>query len=208
MNNFISNIKDLLASYETEIVQLKILMVNLKLRESNKDLLIKYSIPIFYSIWEGFFVKSLIEYINFINSSSISIDKIRNELLTHWLDKKINFGTPHNDFTRQMELVENIKMIFNSHIFHLNIEVDTKSNLNYKIANNILHRLCLNNLPKERDKELKKLLLFRNNIAHGECSIPINMDIIFEISAIVINCMYDLFILIEDGINNENFRRT
>jgi hypothetical protein len=207
MNDFVENIKELLEFYEAEISRLKMLMVNNRLRESDKELIVKYSIPVFYSIWEGFFVKSLIEYINFINSQSFSIDKIKDELLTHCLDKEIDFGVSYNDFNKKKIFFEKTRLFFSRPVFYLNAKIDTKSNLNYKTTNSFLNRLCLNNLPEERNKGLNKLLLYRNNIAHGECSIPINIDIILETSEIVINCMYDLFVVIEDGINNEKFKK-
>jgi hypothetical protein len=207
MNNFINNIRELLDSYESEVSQVKKLMVNIRLRESDKELIMKYSIPVFYSIWEGFFVKSLIEYINFINSMSVNIDKIKDELLTHCLDEKINLGASYSDFNKKKMFFEKIKLFFSNPVFYLNVRIDTNSNLNYKIANSFLNRICLNSLPEERKKELDKLLLYRNNIAHGECSVPINIDIVLKMSEIVINCMYDLFVVIEDGINNELFKK-
>jgi hypothetical protein len=207
MNNFVENIRELLDSCENEISRLKTLMVNVRLKGPDKELIVKYSIPIFYSIWEGFFVKSLIEYIKFINSQSVSVDKIKDELLTHCLDGQINLSTPYNDFNKKKEFFQKIRLFFNNSIFYLNVKTDTKSNLNYKNANSFLNKLCLNSLPEERRRELNRLLLYRNNIAHGECSIPVDINIIFEISEIVINCIYDLFVIIEDGINNEQFRK-
>jgi hypothetical protein len=207
MNNFVENIKELLDFYEDEISRLKMLMVNIRAKKTDKELIVKYSIPIFYSIWEGFFVKSLIEYINFINSLSITLDQIKAELLTHCMEGQINFDLTNSGFTKKMIFVEKIKLFFNGPAFYLNAKIDTKSNLNYKAANVFLNKLCLSSLPEERKTKLDKLVLYRNNIAHGECSVPTNIDIISEMSEIVINCMYDLFIIIEDGINNEYFRK-
>lgn len=208
MNNFISNISELILFYEAEISQLKKIAVNAKLEALERNLIIKYSIPILYSHWEGFFVKSLVEYVNFINSQSIGLGEVKDELLAHCLDEKVNIRNSRYDFGKMKQHALNIKSFFQQSRFYLSTRIDTKSNLNYKNANNILNRLCLNNLPVTREKGLSKLLMYRNNIAHGECSLPSNFDIINQMSEIVINSMYDLFILIEEGINNRQFIKT
>lgn len=207
MNNFINNINELLSSCITEISQFKKITVNMKINAIDRELIIKYAIPIFYSNWEGFFVKSLIEYINFINSLVLGLDEVKDEILAHCLNDKYDIGISRNDFEQLKKHALDIRYFFQQSYFSLNSRISTKSNLSYKVANGVLDRLCLNNLPIIRQNELNKLLLFRNNIAHGECTVPCDNDIINEMSNIVINCMYDLFLIIEEGINNELFKK-
>jgi hypothetical protein len=179
----------------------------MKINAIDRELIIKYAIPIFYSNWEGFFVKSLIEYINFINSLVLGLDEVKDEILAHCLNDKYDIGISRNDFEQLKKHALDIRYFFQQSYFSLNSRISTKSNLSYKVANGVLDRLCLNNLPIIRQNELNKLLLFRNNIAHGECTVPCDNDIINEMSNIVINCMYDLFLIIEEGINNELFKK-
>jgi hypothetical protein len=205
MNNYIINIQQLLYNYESEISQLKKIIVQLRTKSSDKEVISKYAIPAFYSMWEGFFVKSLVEFINYINSLSLNMSDLKGELLAHNLDANVNLQLERKGFSSIKNYSESIHKYFKEP-FSVKISILTDSNVNYKNANNMLGRLCLDKLPIEREKQLNKLLLFRNNIAHGECSVPFNDDVIDEISEIVVNCMYDIFLILENGVMTNSFK--
>lgn len=203
---YIVQVQEYISNSEFEISQLKKIISSLKNNPSNKLVITRYAIPALYSIWEGFFVKSLLEYINYINSLRLSIQDLKEELLAHNIDVNLILSNSRIGFVNIKKYATDIYSYISRPIF-INNKIITESNVNYKVANAMFERLCLNKLSEERKPQLNKLLMFRNNISHGECTVPENEEIINELSDIVINCIYDTFIIIEQGIKDQTFRK-
>lgn len=206
MNNYIQRIADDISNCEFEISQLKKIIAGLYNKPLDRQVIIRYATPALYSIWEGFFVRSLTEYINFINSLALSRDQIQDIIVAHNLEITLNLSVSRTNFDTIKAFSNDLQQHF-SNTFFINSKIITESNVNYKVANAMFTRLCLNTLDQKRNAELNKLLKYRNNIAHGECSIPVTDEVINELSIIVINCIYDTFLLINDGITNLTFRK-
>jgi hypothetical protein len=206
MNNFLNNIANILDDYLDEISQLQKIIVNFRISDNERRLIEKFTIPAFYSNWEGFFVKSLTEYINYINSLTLGMNEIRDELLAHNLDVIVDLKIERKKFDAIKKHARDIFLYFNNSLYIEN-KIITESNVNFKAANQMLDRLCLNQLPKELEHPLNKLLLFRNNISHGQFTVPINKNIINELANIVLDCMYNLYIIIEEGMRTNCFKK-
>lgn len=206
MNNHHSNILSLLETKEIELARLKKLVVSLKRRPDDRELIAKYSIPAFYAIWEGFFVGSLKEYIGYINAQSYTHNDIIDIIHAHNIDLYMNISHPREQIVAIENLYKKIHEYFNGQFFLCN-KIITKSNVNYDVSSNMLKRLSLCSLPSARRSELNKLLHFRNNISHGEGTVPFNDEVINELSTIVTNCMYDLVIVIEDGMTTGSYKK-
>lgn len=162
------------------------------LSESQRNVLIKYAIPIFYSLWEGFVTESFDIYAKEINSLQIQGNNICLQLLTHAIDTKFLLQNPRTDFEKKIQLVDEIRKSFDQ-VFELDTRVSTESNVNYKVINRILSRFNLNTLPEEPYKDgLDTLLFFRNKLSHGESTLVVNQEKINEMSQIVISSIHIL----------------
>jgi len=203
---FIDNINQFVSDSEAEIAKLKKILVKLRDKPEDRLLISKYSIPAFYSIWEGFFVKSLTQYIDYINSLKLENNDYQEILLAHNLDITFHLNDNRVAFEQKQKLSTELYLYYSSSII-INRKIITESNVNFKVANAMFKRLCLDELDESRKSELNKLLMYRNNIAHGECSLPIDNAIIDELSEIVINCIYDTKLIIEKGILSNSFKK-
>lgn len=203
---FIENIDQYVSESESEIAKLKKIILKLRDKSEDRLLISKYAIPAFYSIWEGFFVRSLTQYIDYINSLRLKIDEYKDVILAHNLDVTFNLNDNRISFEQKKKFSINLYDYYSNSIL-INRKILTEANVNFKVANTMFKRLCLDELDECRKNELNKLLMYRNNIAHGECSVPIDNTIIDELSETVINCIYDTKLIILKGINSNSFRK-
>ncbi|MCP4696577.1 MAG: hypothetical protein GY862_06980 [Gammaproteobacteria bacterium] len=96
----------------------------------------------------------------------------------------------------------------NASNFTVSSKFPTKSNVNLKVINNVLHRYSLKLLPGSPYKaQLNKLLKFRNNIAHGDNSIPVDRKNVIGFSLAINDLMVEIFLRIEEGYAKNTFRR-
>ncbi len=190
---------------EISIIRTIPLIGNLK--NYQNEVIIKYSTVAIYSLWEGFVVTSLGQYLREINKLGIDTEKIHPTLRAHDLDIKFEFDSVRTDFNKKVTMVNEIHNYF-SDIIILDVNIPTNSNVNFKRINIILNRL---NIPimdeKLHKKRLNKLVFLRNKIAHGENSIPICSGMIEELSFTVIDAMNDLTCNIIDAYENKSYLR-
>ena len=171
-------------------------------------MLIKYTVPSIYSLWEGFVKNSFELYAKEINKLNLSINDAHINIVTHTMSSydKLYLENPRMNFKSKKEFVEFYQ---NTASQPLNIpnKIPTKSNVDFDVINDILKRFNLEELPRSFDSDLKKLLTFRNSIAHGETSIPIKLDDITIFSQLVNDLMIELIIRLDEGYKNKTFRK-
>ena len=188
-----------------EISMIKTIPILYPFSNKQKETWQKHSIPIFYSLWEGFVVECFSHYSEEINSMELSKNDICLNLLTHSLDVELNLKNGRVEFNTQKQLVNTISTCFSKPIY-LKKRVPTGSNVNLKAINDILTRFNLDSLPENLyESKLNKLLKFRNSLAHGEFSIPITQESVDELSATVIECMHAVAAKILDGCKNRTY---
>lgn len=198
-----------------EIATLKMLPYHSYLSDNQKQILKKHTIPALYSLWEGFVKDAFTHYIKEINNLNIPLDKIAPELLTHSFEmhyiKNQNYlHEVPKDFKKSVEritvFINDFKESINKNITVIPFTLPTEANVNYEVITKILIRFNLEPLSKEPfEKNLNKLLRFRNNVAHGDFSIPVKNEIIDEFSQLVINLMSEILLRIIDGYENKTY---
>jgi hypothetical protein len=167
----------------------------------------KHTIPIFYSLWEGFVVEAFGIYAREINSLQLNKDQICLQLLTHSVDSKYKLRQGRTEFSNQIRFVQEVIQHFSDQI-EIPVEVPTESNVNWKVINSILTRFNLKQLPEHpHKKSLDRLLFFRNKLSHGENSIPIDQPLIDEMSNVVISSMHEVTDKIIDGFYTRSYLR-
>lgn len=177
--------------------------------DKQKEILEKYSVAAIYSIWEGFVTKSFSLYIREINSLNLTYDKINLSILTHDIFIKFDMtDEQRKHFENKCRFVNNI-FEYSKLPITLSPKIPTEANVNFKVINKILNHFHLEELPKNNfDGPLNKLLMYRNNIAHGECSIIVTKEIIQDFNLTVIDLMHEVTIRIIEGYSNKNFLNT
>lgn len=173
--------------------------------DQQKDVLKKHTIPIFYSLWEGFAVESFSIYTREINKLKLLKHQICISLLVHSIDIKYNLKSTRTDFEKQTTFIKDISTHLEGCI-EIPINVPTESNVNFKVINGLLRRFNLGTIPEDPyKKNLDKLLFFRNKLSHGEYSIPIDQPTIDEMSIIAISSMHELANKITEGFHNKSY---
>ncbi|MDP2097254.1 MAG: MAE_28990/MAE_18760 family HEPN-like nuclease [Methylobacter sp.] len=198
-----------------EIATLKFLPFHSNLSDEQKQILKKHTIPALYSLWEGFVKDAFTHYIKEINSLNITFDKIAPELLahsidTHYLRNNEYLNEMPKDFQKSIKRITNFVNHFKDDVARNMVVIPatfpTESNINYEVIRKIFIRFNLETLPKEPyEKNLNKLLWYRNSIAHGDFSIPIETQIIDDFSQLVIDLMSEVLLKIDDGYTNKTY---
>lgn len=170
------------------------------------EVLERYSVIAIYSIWEGFVVKSFNLYIREINNLNLTYKEINLNILTHDIFVKFDLTEEQRKhFKNKCHFVNNI-IEYSKLPVNISSKIPTESNVDFKVINKILTHFYLDELPEEKFKlRLEKLLYYRNNIAHGECSLPVTKELIQDFNATVINSMHEVTIRIIEGFNEKKY---
>lgn len=190
----------------SELASLKSIPLRYNLLAHHKDMIIKYTIPSIYSLWEGFVKNAFRKYIEEINSLNLSIHDIHINLLVHSLTSrdKLRLENPRNSFKSKKEFTEYYFNII-SQTFSISEIIPTKSNVTFEVINEILLLFNLELLPKKFENPLNKLLLFRNSIAHGEVRIPAKIKDIEFFTELLNDLMVEIILRIETGLTMKTF---
>lgn len=170
------------------------------------EVLERYSVVAIYSVWESFVVTGFNLYIREINSLNLTYKDLNLNILTH--DIFVKYGLTEEQrkhFKNKCQFITNI-IEYSKLPVNISTSIPTESNVNFEVINQILTHFYLDELPEKEFKPgLKKLLYYRNNIAHGECSLPVNTELIQYFTSTVINAMHEVTNRIIDGFNNKKY---
>jgi len=188
---------------ELSIIKTLPFLVNLS--QQQKEIMRKYSIPTIYSLWEGFVVECFSIYARELSSLALVRHQIHLNLLAHCLDMELGLNSPIMDFEKKKSTAKNLMVFMDSQI-KISTKLPTDSNVNWNVINKILNRFNLKLLPENPfSKQLNKLLLIRNNIAHGQHTIPVDQIMIDELSISVIGLMHEIFERISEGFKFKTY---
>lgn len=170
------------------------------------QILERYSVVAIYSIWEGFVETSFGLYVREINSLNLTYKEIHLNILTH--DIFIKFDLTEEQRKHFVNKCKFIDKIIEFPKLPVNISpiLPTESNIGFDVINQILTHFCLDKLPeKEFEQRFKKLLHYRNSIAHGQCSLPVDRKLINDFILTVIDAMSEVTIRIVEGFKNKKY---
>lgn len=170
-------------------------MVNTQKNENYRDILLKYSIPAVYAIWEGFLRESLKHYSSFLNRKT-KFEKNMN-LITQIVEHNRLFkGKQLYRFNVMKELLDDIKTIFDYPI--IPEERPFTTNLHFNKTNLLLNRFNLKPLERKYRLKLDKLVKTRQSIAHGEKPVNYTVNEISEHISLVENLIDYVLLIIEE----------
>lgn len=192
----------------SELGSLKSIPLRYNLLPHHREMIIKYTIPSIYALWEGFVKTAFNSYNAEINSYNLAVNDVHFNLVSHSMtsNEKLRLEHPRYSFKSKKEFTEHYFSLI-SRPFKLTDAIPTNSNVNFEVINEILLLYNLELLPKMFEKPLTKLVHFRNSIAHGEIKIPVIMKNIEEFTQLLNDLMVEVILRIEQGLTTFSFRR-
>ena len=169
LNELQDKLQEDLAWRKREFTTLKFLVSGSK--KHQKDVLLRSSIALLYSHWEGHIKHCALVYICYLKQLAPKYKNMQDNFFQLSLGNKFNQGFSIKQFPSQKEIFEYISNGLEEN-FDVNeaVVIDTESNLKYAVIYNILSQLGLDTSTFELKENFidSKLLKCRNAIAHGD----------------------------------------
>jgi hypothetical protein len=164
--------------------------------ERDEQLFLSYSIPIVYSIWEGFVQTSFQIYIRELNKEftrlELNIDSVCEPIFVYHMESTFRqfkqYPNPKSDedkpkiVKKKVDFFNALGLFYKSNTLQIHPNINTESNVGFNVLNRILNDFNLEKIPPHENNyslkdELGKLLQIRNAVAHGQkSSIVVNRE--------------------------------
>lgn len=164
-------------------------------------------IALTYAHWEGYVKSATQKYIEFVKMQGLKNQELASNFLTLALYPMLSKAGQSKQFNDRHEIVLFFKSNMDSRSKIPNDIVDTKSNLSYKVFENIVEQLGLDITHFESKKNLidTQLIARRNMIAHGEYMSE-ELEDIYSLIDTVISLMDIFRNLIQNAAINESYK--
>ena len=167
---------------KTLMSQIKLLCLRYSFSEEDEQLFLNYSIPMIYSIWEGFVQTSFQTYIRELNKLELDVNNVCKQILVYHIESKFKqFKEYPEKIDGKIKFFDQLNSFYQSQKFEIYTPINTESNVGWKVLNRILTNFNLEKIPDNTEpnyslpEELDKFLLkIRNNVAHGQNAIVVN----------------------------------
>ncbi|MCF3609339.1 hypothetical protein L2E81_23210 [Planktothrix agardhii 1033] len=189
----------------------------------DEGLFLNYSIPIVYSIWEGFIQTSFQIYIRELNKLNLNINNICLPILIHHIESEFSQFKQYpkkENLEKKISFFATLGRFYQCNTLEISAKVNTESNVNFNVLKRILKDFNLGTIPEYPElgyslsKELEFLLKIRNNVAHGENSIVVKTEELklkrehLERAIQLVDRLMDLvFERIKTGFTNKSYFR-
>ena len=183
----------------------------------DEALFLNHSIPIVYSIWEGFIQTSFQIYIRELNKLDLKINHICDPIFLYHIESKFpQFKEyPQKDkLDKKVKFFEKLGQFYQSNTLEISPKVNTESNVSFKVLNRILNDFKLETIPTHpepnyslQDDLDKFLLKIRNNVAHGQNSIVVKREDLERSIKLVDRLMDLVFERIKTGFITKSYLR-
>jgi antitoxin component HigA of HigAB toxin-antitoxin module len=178
---------------QSDIEERKVLLLRTKtiylrygFNENDEAFFLKYSIPIIYSVWEGFIQTTFQTYISEINEQKLSIEQLCKPILVFHTESKFKQFKQYPDkITQKISFFEKLIEFYKKDIIEISPVVNTESNVGFNVLNRIMTEFHLEGIPEYPEpgsgyslkNELDGFLLkIRNGVAHGNNAHVVNRD--------------------------------
>jgi len=184
----------------------KIKNIALNLNDAELKIFLKSILPLLYAHWEGFIVVSLKIVFKYLNTLHLSSNDYCDIYLTTAYEQTLKSLDNSTGFDKRKKHLINLYKTFKEQVM-LDSKVDTKSNLNFGILEEICKKINLDiNKFTTYKEELNELVNIRNSISHGENSYNFeSYDDIQKYLNLLKNLMLDFESEIQDLLKNEKY---
>lgn len=183
----------------------------------DEALFLNYSIPIVYSIWEGFIQTSFQIYIRELNKLNLKISDICYPILIYHIESEFpQFKQyPEKDkLNKKVIFFDKLGLFYKCNALEISAKVNTESNVGFNVLNRILKDFNLETIlthPEPnyslQDDLDKFLLKIRNSVAHGQNSIVVDREGLDRAIKLVDRLMDLVFEKIKTGFINKSYLR-
>ena len=161
-----------------ELSDVKLLFRQVKRMEIERyiDVYLRMTIPMIYAHWEGYCVSSFKLLMEYLNRKEMDAKTVTYNILTYANNRTYDKLKGKSSFAQRVEFSRKFVELLNGKIYFAG-KLDTKSNLNYKVLQEILRIFGMSEDGIEMfEGELNSPVNVRNAIAHGENSRVIRDD--------------------------------
>lgn len=214
---FKSDIDEDIAIRRSNLTSIKTLSTRYPFTDSDKDVWRRCSFPIIYAEWEGFFVNAMTLYIREVNRTGLSIDQLNDRYVVNVVEKKFKQLKEYpKDTNKKAKFLNNLKdYVRNTGQIQMPTEINTESNLGFKVTNAILDLYCIEQIEDHIDHdatsykdEMEKFLLDkRNGLAHGDPSVTVTPTDIHNAIQLVDRLMETVKENLAKGLEDEVFMK-
>ncbi|QHB18253.1 MAE_28990/MAE_18760 family HEPN-like nuclease [Mannheimia pernigra] len=194
-----------------EFSELGFLLQNNELSVYQRDILLKASIALLYSHWEGHIKYSAIKYIEYVNEQNIPVGDLTENFKQIFLPAHFSNQTLTIQNIRSQKLLHDF---FQNHtlLFKVNSKktISTKSNLDSDITTEILMQLGFDTNLFDSYKTFidEQLLAARNAISHGDKAAMYkhNLENVYtQIKENLLNMIQEFDDYVLDSVQNERY---
>lgn len=185
-------------------------------RQADVESWLRCAFPIIYAEWEGFFVYALSLYFREVSKLHLRMDELSDKYFVRNADKKFKQLKEYpSDYGKRLNFLKNLLAYFrNMGEVDLNSEVNTESNLGFKVMNIILGGLNFTLVEDHIDHDAyslkddmdKFLLDKRNGLVHGDPASTVTSDQVAKAITLVERLMNLTKETILEGYKNEVFK--
>ena len=199
MNNLENKLDNSFSQLQEKVYQAKTIHLHYSMLERHKSFLIRQAVLSIYAAWEGLLKECLLLYLQELNTLKLEYNDISDTYLAFQTDSVCEFKS---NVAHYKTITKRSKKLFD--MYKQKVSFDTKinveSNANLKITNTLLAKLSLSILESKYERDLDRLLFFRNSVAHGDSdNIRIEQKDWDKFSATVQDIGSDLITSILDG---------
>ncbi|MEZ2228279.1 MAE_28990/MAE_18760 family HEPN-like nuclease [Microcoleus sp.] len=197
--------------------RLKALSPRYHFSPQDEALFLNYSIPIVYSIWEGFIQTSFQIYIRELNELNLKISDICYPILIYHIESEFPQFKQYPKKDKQNNKViffDKFGQFYQCNALRISSKVNTESNVGFNVLNRILTDFNLETIlthPEPnyslQDDLDKFLLKIRNDVAHGQNSIVVHREDLDRAIKLVNRLMDLVFERIKTGFINKSYLR-
>ena len=189
-----------------ELGTLKSLTKRYKMLKAHQEMIIRYSIPAIYAIWEGFVKVAFSLYSDHLNKKGMKMSTVHVNLITYAIEvnDKLRLNDGRTNIQTQREFVQAYNDFYESPFFLVD-KVMTNDNVDFKVINSLLSSYNIEQLSNVYEKKLNRLLFLRNEVAHGETKVPIEMTDVEQYSELVEILMNEIVQRIENGYVHQTY---
>lgn len=199
------NVREAISKFSTELENYNGMILRKEFTEEHrqeKDRIVdellffcRMSLPLIYAHWEGFFKHSLRAYLKHISTSEVNLSELTCEIIAYKLDAFMKKLQGKASFTHKKEFVSEYaeKMSSIAKFSKGELKVDTRSNLNYEVVNELCEKFVLDIKQfSPHESIIDRLVNQRNSICHGENSNVVNsaqiieyLDVVMELFEVI-----------------------
>jgi hypothetical protein len=168
----------------------------------------RMAIPLLYANWEGYVKEVCLLYLEYIERSGTKNRELKAEILGYLWSSSLKPLTGGINFEKKRCIAELALNSMGDVVKFSESErnIDTKSNLNFDILENISAHLCFDvSFLTPYRRHLNALVNLRNNIAHGSFPSTMDYDIFDEHAKSILELMENFENIIIQNLTNRNF---